>query len=185
MDKTHILLCEDITMKIAITGTPGVGKTIVAQQLSEIVQMSHIDITKAAIEMNAVSGKNDDTIIVDLDILKEKLGKMDDIIIDSHFAEVFDVDLVFVLRCEPKILYERLTERGYSERKVKENVLAEILDYCLISALEHHDAETVFEITENAVEEITEIVHNPKKERSLAFGTKTQFLSEENLELVE
>jgi adenylate kinase len=172
-------------MKIAITGTPGVGKTAVAQQLSEILQITHINITKVAIEMNAATGKNDDTFTVDLDILKEKLEKMDDIVIDSHFAEVFDVDFVFVLRCEPKILLGRLKERGYSERKVKENVLAEILDYCLISALEHHAAETVFEVTENAVKEITEIVQNPKKERSLAFGTETQFLCEENLELVE
>lgn len=169
-------------MKIGITGTPGVGKTAVAEKVSKVLGFTHIDVSQVAHEMGAVV--EEEPCVVDVDVLKEKIEKMDDIIIDSHFAEVFDVDFVFVLRCEPKILYNRLKKRGYSDKKVKENVMAEILDYCLINALEYHGAEKIFEITENAVEKILSIVENPARERSLAFGSETHFLTEENLALV-
>ncbi len=172
-------------MRIALTGTPGVGKTSVAQELSKRLNLDHIEITKIASEWGAVLEKDEESLVVDEDILRENLENLDNIIIDSHFAEIFDVDLVFVLRCEPKILYERLKERGYSEKKVKENVMAEILDYCLVNALEYHEPEKVFEICENAVDEISKIVENPQKEKSLAYGSRTHFLTEENLRLAD
>ena len=172
-------------MRIAITGTPGVGKTVTAEKLSKLLHMTHINISRIAEEMGAVTGKNGDTSLVDTDILRQKIEAMDDIIIDSHFSELFEVNFVFVLRCQPKILYERLKKRGYSEEKIKENVEAEILDYCLINALEHHDAETVFEICENAVNEICALVKNPVKNRSAASGSMTRFLTEENLRLLD
>jgi adenylate kinase len=171
-------------MRIAITGTPGVGKTTTAQKLSEYLGLSHVNISEIAGDMGAVITKKGDTSVVNTDILKEKLD-MDDIIIDSHFAEVFDVDFVFVLRCEPKVLYKRLEERGYTTEKIKENVMAEILDYCLVNSLEYHDPEKIFEVYTNFVEEIICILENPQKKRSLAYGSKTHFLTEENLQLVE
>ncbi|MBU7016813.1 MAG: adenylate kinase family protein [Theionarchaea archaeon] len=172
-------------MRIAITGTPGVGKTATAKDLSALLHMTHINVSEVADEMGAISGEDGNTSVVDTDILRQKMDDMDNIIVDSHFSELFRADFVFVLRCEPKILYERLKERGYPEKKIRENVEAEILDYCLISALEHHDAETVFEICGNAVDEIMTIVENPARERSAAFGSQTQFLTEENLNLLQ
>lgn len=41
-----------------------------------------------------------------------------------------------MLRLSPDELRERLTSLGWKKEKVKENVAAEILDSCLISALE-------------------------------------------------
>lgn len=169
-------------MRIALTGTPGVGKTSAAETVCRLLGLHHIEVSEVACEMGAVVGEDKDSFLVDVDMLKEKIGDMDDIVIDSHFAEVFDTDFVFVLRCEPGVLCARLKERGYSEEKVKENVTAEILDYCLVSAAEHHDAENIFEVTDAA--EIVSIVKNPEKERSLAFGCRTHFLTEENLGLV-
>lgn len=155
-----------------------------AQKVSEILGITHIDISQAASEKGAVIKREQGSSVVDVDVLKKKL-RMEDIVIDSHFAEVFEVDFVFVLRCEPKILYKRLTERGYPEEKVKENVEAEILDYCLISAQEYCEAEKIFEIHENPVEEILSILENPVREKSLASGSSTCFLTEENLKLIE
>ncbi|MGD2251113.1 MAG: adenylate kinase family protein [Candidatus Methanofastidiosia archaeon] len=173
-------------MRIAITGTPGVGKTTTAQELSEYLGFTHVNVSEVASDMGAVITKEGDTSVVNIDILKEKLD-MDDIIIDSHFAEVFEVDFVFVLRCEPKVLYKRLEERGYSKEKIKENVMAEILDYCLVNSLIYHEPEQIFEVYTNFVEEIVLIVENPQRQtkRSLAYGSRTHFLTEENLQLVE
>ena len=171
------------TMRISITGTPGVGKTVTAEKVSTVLQVTHINISKTAVTMGAVIKKDRDTSVVDVDILRKTLEKMDNIVIDSHFAEVFDVDFVFVLRCEPKILYKRLKERGYTEEKIKENVMAEILDYCLIHALDYHNPEKIFEVYTG--EEIIALVHNPVVKKSLAFGSRTHFLTEDNLALVE
>ncbi|KYK38232.1 MAG: hypothetical protein AYK18_17680 [Theionarchaea archaeon DG-70] len=185
VSKTYYGGVHTTFMRIAVTGTPGVGKTLVAEELCSVLELTHINVSEVAHELGAVIEEDEGSSVVDVDILKEKIGETDDIVIDSHFAEVFDADFVFVLRCEPKILVERLEQRGYSEKKVKENVMAEILDYCLVNALEHHPAEEVFEITGDAVKAIASIVENPSIEKSLACGSKTHFLTEENLKLVE
>lgn len=185
MSKTYYNGVHTAFMRIAVTGTPGVGKTFVAEKLCGVLGLTHINVSKVAHELGAVLEEDEGSSVVDVDILKEKIDEMDDIVIDSHFAEVFDADFVFVLRCEPKILYKRLTERGYSEEKVKENVEAEILDYCLISAQEYCKAEKIFEIHKNPVEEILSILENPVRERSLASGSSTCFLTEKNLKLIE
>ena len=172
-------------MKIAITGTPGVGKTRVAHELSTVLGFTHVCIAEIAKKVGAIVGKEEESFVVDTDALSQELKEMDDIIIDSHFAEMFDADFVFVLRCEPLVLRERLRGRGYSEEKIKENIMAEMLDYCLVNALEYNPPEKIFEIHENAAEEILKIVENPTIERSLVNGSRTKFLTEENLALVE
>lgn len=171
-------------MKIALTGTPGTGKTTIAKEIAERRGLTHIDISKMALEVGAVIAQEVETLVVDQDIIGEKIRDMDDIIIDSHFAHVFEIDLVFVLRCEPKILFERLKRRNYSREKLRENVLAEILDFCVLDALEYHAPEKVFEIHEDPVTQIMKILDDPVPERSLACGSRTQFLTEENLALV-
>jgi adenylate kinase len=171
-------------MRIAITGTPGVGKTSAAGKVSEALGLTYIDISEIAKKRGAVVGKEGDSLVVDVEVIRKSLRSADNIVIDSHFAEMFDVDFVFVLRCEPVLLYERLKVRGYPQEKIRENVMAEILDYSLQNALKFHDAGKIFEILENPVEEIVSIVSDPSPGKSAAYGSKTQFLTEENLNLV-
>jgi adenylate kinase len=51
-----------------------------------------------------------------------------------------------VLRCDPKVLGQRLSERGYPDAKVKENVEAELVDVVLIEAVEGLGKDRVAEI---------------------------------------
>ena len=51
-----------------------------------------------------------------------------------------------MLRLSPDELRERLTSLGWKKAKVKENVAAEILDSCLISALEAYKPSLVQEL---------------------------------------
>jgi adenylate kinase len=173
-----------VMMKIALSGTPGTGKTTVAESVATKLELTHIDISVFAWKIGAVLAREADTVVVDQDRIQEEIKHLDDLIIDSHFAHVFAVDIVFILRCEPKILFERLQKRGYSKEKITENVMAEILDYCVLDTLDYHAPEIIFEVHENPIQEILEIVKNPTRERSLACGSRTHFLTEENLLLV-
>jgi adenylate kinase len=56
------------------------------------------------------------------------------------------VRMVFVLRCHPIELEKRLRKRGWSKGKILENILSEILDSCLIEALDWYGRRKVCEI---------------------------------------
>jgi adenylate kinase len=77
-----------------------------------------------------------DTEIVDIDALSEllskKIGKTEQpVIIDGHYGhELLDpkqVNLLIILRKAPWILKETLQKREYNEKKVRENLEAEIM----------------------------------------------------------
>ena len=81
------------------------------------------------------------------EVLRHSSGS---VVVDAHFAA--DVvpsrllEMVFVLRCHPEKLKRRLRRRKVLERKIGENVLAEILDICLWDAVRNYGLERVCEI---------------------------------------
>ncbi len=124
-------------MKLVITGTPGTGKSSISRKLSKITGWP-------VFELNKILKPYDDKGSVELkklrvETLKKIKGKKD-FIVEGHLACEIEItsDVVVVLRCEPKVLERRLKKRGYPEIKVRENVLAEALDYCLIRSLENY-----------------------------------------------
>ena len=56
-------------------------------------------------------------------------------------------DLVVVLRTNNEVLYPRLEARGYSERKIQENVECEIMCTVAEEARESYKAEILWELT--------------------------------------
>ena len=73
----------------------------------------------------------------DLITAAKKLGH--GLVIDSHFSHEAPPSLVdecFVVKCDLKTLKRRLQKRGYSQRKIRENLDAEILDVCMVEACE-------------------------------------------------
>jgi adenylate kinase len=88
--------------------------------------------------------KERNTLVADTKRVTEKLKRILDaskgkLVIDGHYAvEVVQKEImtiVFVLRRDPRELKRILEERGYSEKKVWENLGAEILDVCLSDAI--------------------------------------------------
>jgi len=68
------------------------------------------------------------------------------LIVDSHVSGICPEEVtkqVFVLRCDPRILEKRLRYRGWNEKKIQENVLAEILDVCLSEAINEYGVRRV------------------------------------------
>ena len=133
-------------MRLAVTGTPGTGKTtatdlvdsdLVAVHLNELIRREHL--------YSAVD-EDRDSVVADLDAVATRLEGREDVIVDSHLSHHLDVDDVVVLRCEPAELERRLRQRGASEAKATENAESEALDVILSQAVDAHGEEHVYEI---------------------------------------
>jgi len=153
---------------ILVTGTPCVGKTSVARLLTSKLDALYINLTELATHENLISGKDEerDSIIVDENRMRRKIREIiegcdqNDIVIDGHYAvsvvpKKF-VTYVFVLRRDPVELRKFMEQCGFSGRKLWENLASEILDVCLVDALNVHGKEKVCEldVTGKSVEEV-------------------------------
>ena len=161
-------------MKVLITGTPGVGKSTVAKIVGKRLGYRVVDISSFAKENKEIIleyDKERDTYVVDVEKLRKKLKNEDNVIVEGHLSHFLDGDVVVVLRLHPKKLKERLKSRGYSEKKIKENVEAEALDVCLIESVERHknvfEVDTTGKSIEEVSNEILEIIENFKKGKYL------------------
>ena len=87
------------------------------------------------------------------------------IVADYHSCELFPerwFDLILVLRAKTDVLYDRLTERGYNDKKRSENMECEIMQVCLQEAKESYDTEIVHEVQSNTVEDMDSNVERCK-----------------------
>jgi len=165
---------------ILITGTPGVGKTTISQKLASFLNARYINLTEIIKQKNldTLIDSNRETLVVDTEnvskIIQETLDKTEGIIIiEGHFV-VFvvpknEVDIVLVLRRDPRELKDVLLKRGYNDKKLWENITAELLDICLVDALSSSDISKVCELDvsgksiESVVEEVIFILNNRKE----------------------
>lgn len=122
-------------MRIIITGGPGTGKTSIAKALAKKLSCPLIDVKRIVDDgrLFAVRGGEKE---VDIPRLKRKLvsviGKKRDFVLEGHLAcEMrLPADFIFVLRCNPVLLRKRMSKRGYPVKKIEDNVMSEMLDYC-------------------------------------------------------
>ena len=117
-------------MLVAVTGTPGTGKTSSCDVLARR-GYAVVDLDEAARKGGFVVGRDEarGTDEVDVDALRESLRVPAKIaFLRSHYAHEMDVDLAVVLRCSPAVLRARLEARGWLPPKVQENVEAEAID---------------------------------------------------------
>ncbi len=164
---------------MAITGTPGVGKSTVSKLLVERLnklyedKFEYLNITDVVKENNLYVEKDEDmdSYVVDFQKLNDYIynilkPKSKNIIIDGHISHLLDVDYIIVLRCNPEIILSRLTERNYDKNKIKENVEAELLDVCLVESLENsnkvYEIDTTNRTLESIVDEIIEALNHKK-----------------------
>ena len=136
-------------MRVAVTGTPGTGKTTATALLE--ARIGGYDVVHCG-ELIASEGlytgvdEERDSVIADIDALAVRLSGLDDVVIESHLAHHLEVDRVAVLRCRPDVLETRLRERGESPAKATENAESEALDIILAEAVDNHGLEAVHEI---------------------------------------
>ena len=119
---------------IIITGTPGTGKTSVAEELAKLTKRSVIHLNDYIKENFDVEyDPAYESYSVDTKLIKEL--DFGDAIVEGHLAHFIKrSEMTVVLRCDPRELIKRLEKRGWSERKIAENVVAEILDVISVEA---------------------------------------------------
>jgi len=135
-------------MIIAVSGTPGTGKTSVSQELGKILGWKVISLNDFARDRKCISGYDNKRKcdIVDIEKLKKEIRnvKEKNFIIESHYAHEMDADVFIILRTKPAELRKRGVGKGWKKEKTEENVLAEIMDVCLTEAMEQ--GKKVYEI---------------------------------------
>ncbi|XP_065165112.1 adenylate kinase isoenzyme 6-like [Atheta coriaria] len=146
---------------ILVTGTPGVGKSLLCVKLAEITGMRWIDVSKVAVENNCLEEFDQEynCPILDEDKLMDGLEESMSLggnIVDYHSCEFFPerwFDIVFVLRVDNTTLFDRLTARGYSGKKLEDNIQCEIFQTILEEARSSYAEEIVHELqSTNAAE---------------------------------
>lgn len=134
-------------MRVAVTGTPGTGKTTVSELLDTDLEVAHLNDLVASEGLYTEVDDARDSKVVDVEAVRDYFDGQDDLLVESHLAHhLDDLDRVVVLRCEPGELDDRLQDRGEPPEKAGENAESEALDVILSEAVRDHGAETVFEI---------------------------------------
>ena len=110
---------------LAVSGTPGAGKTSLCTALAEAgwQVLSLADLAQTHGCLGPVD-EDDGAAPIDVHRLAETWEAPNDgrWLVDGHLAHLLEVDGIVLLRCQPERLRERLTARGYTDRKVQANV---------------------------------------------------------------
>jgi adenylate kinase len=133
-------------MRVAVTGTPGTGKTTAVERLDTDLETFHLNDVIHEEDFVVEHDEERDSAVADVEAVADYLDGRDDVLFESHLAHHFDADRVVVLRTHPEELERRLTDRGEPEAKAEENAESEALDVILSEAVERHGEDSVYEI---------------------------------------
>jgi adenylate kinase len=133
-------------MRVAVTGTPGTGKTTAVERAETDLDVVHLN--RVIRERGFDRGTDEDrgSLVAGLDAVADWLEGRDDMLVESHLAHLFPADSVVVLRCHPDDLERRLLDRGEPDETAAENAEAERYDLILAEAVEEHGLDAVYEI---------------------------------------
>ncbi|GFY61430.1 hypothetical protein TNIN_248351 [Trichonephila inaurata madagascariensis] len=166
---------------ILITGTPGTGKSTLSSEISELTSLEWLNVGQIAKDNNFYEeyDENLECHVLDEDKLIEELeekmregGK----IVDYHGCDLFPeewFDIVFVLTTDNTILYDRLARRGYSGKKLENNLQCEIFQVLLEEAKKAYKENIVYKLESNTpddmlsnIEQICEWIECYKRQHS-------------------
>ncbi|MEE8239122.1 MAG: AAA family ATPase [Nitrososphaerales archaeon] len=138
---------------IGITGNPATGKKSVASLLSRKFRLDLIDLNSFA-KLHSAKGNinesNVNTVLLGKELRDYLVGRTRGAIVSGHLLpsvlSEIDLDIVIVLRCSPERLLDRYRNRGYSKKKIKENIIAEAIGVISSAVLKCFEMPKVAEI---------------------------------------
>lgn len=153
-------------MRVALSGTPGTGKTSVADFLKN-QGFAVVHLHQFAKEHYCVVGKEKkrNTQLIDMVKLDKAIKKHFSgealVFFDGHIGHLLrSMEKVILLRCHPKVLEQRLLKKKWNAEKRGENIEAEILDVILCEAVQRHASQDIFEIdtTKKTAKDVAAII---------------------------
>jgi adenylate kinase len=168
-------------VRIAVTGTPGTGKTTATERLDTDLSVIHLNDVIKSEGLSTGVDSDRESLVTDMDAVETWLDGRDDVVFESHLAHNFEADRVVVLRAHPETITERLRQREESEETARENAESEALDVILSEAVQRHGQDSVYEIVTtdrepDAVASAIEAVLDGEREPSAGTVQYTEFL---------
>ncbi|EDO32501.1 predicted protein [Nematostella vectensis] len=151
---------------ILITGTPGTGKSTTGVELANRLGFKYINVGQLAKENDLYDGwdaqyechvldEDKASLVVEFILIQYDRWRIH--VVNYHGCEFFPerwFDIVFVLRTNNTILFDRLQQRGYTGKKLTSNVECEIFQTILEEARDSYNPEIVHELESNAPEDL-------------------------------
>jgi len=139
---------------IAVSGTPGTGKSLFAAELAKKIGAELVDLNTLIKESGIYEVDENGVRVVDPEDLRREFSRVSkevcgDLVVEgllAHLLPTDEVTHVVVLRTAIEELERRLLARGYPERKLRENLEAEALGIILCEAVQEHGEDKVHEI---------------------------------------
>lgn len=147
---------------ILLTGTPGVGKTTLGKELAARTGLTYVNVGDVAKEGELYEGYDEEyqcPILDEDQVVDELEDKMTDggVIVDYHGCDFFPerwFHIVFVLRTDNSILYDRLEHKGYKGKKLQGNLDCEIFQTIYEEAMESYRKEIVHQLPSNEPDDL-------------------------------
>jgi len=139
---------------VFVTGTPGVGKTVLAKKLADELGLRFVDLGRVVKLRKLYSGYDRlrRSYVTDENRVRHDWPSIlrDGAVVSTHFLVkgllLGPGTVGVVLRLDPVVLWGRLRARGWSRSKAWENVESELLDICYFDAVRVLGRRRVFEI---------------------------------------
>ena len=131
-------------MKLAISGTPGTGKTTFAKVLGKELNLEVINEKDFALKNGIGTFNEQDELEIPTKKFEDKLNDFlktkEDIIIEGHtLCEAnLDVDKFIIITLDPEKLQLRLELRDYPTEKIMDNLFCEGIEYCKKHAMRNY-----------------------------------------------
>lgn len=151
------------SLVIAISGTPGTGKSTLAKILVKKIKLYHLDLHHHYQELAFSFNKKKDCYDLNLkkveQLLKQKIKEHPEgIVLDSHIAHLLSPKIIsfcIILTCtDLKKLHQRLAQRHYHKEKIQENIEAEIFQVCLEEAQQKKHHLLIFDTSHNELKKL-------------------------------
>lgn len=166
------LMQHTLSMRIIVTGTPGVGKTAVARLLGKRLKCAVLNEHDFCMRKRIGQFEHGE-LVVPLGkfqkALNAELKKRGNIIAEGHLlCEIkLNADAAILLRLHPELLEARLERRGYNAEKIQDNVFCEGIDYCKKHLYRNYKRSMIIEVSAHGTaKETANIIFNKLKERS-------------------
>ena len=139
---------------IAVSGTPGTGKSVFARALARKLDARLVDLNSLIKRKKLFKLDVDGTRIANLRGMRVEFANAiknsnTSIVAEGLLAHLLPKKLlthVIVLRTRPRVLEKRLRARKYPNAKLRDNLEAEALSIILWEAVQGHGAAKVYEI---------------------------------------